>query len=114
MIGKYVVIDRWFVSQIIGKGSIFIDDPSPTDFPIGTSVRTTGSEDQWTIDEDGRVHLNGIPTNMHSAQQVAAFRETEVFQTPPTTPRYKEVVEDDGVIYLNRILPVDPYVSKFS
>ena len=32
MIGKYVVIDRWSVSQIMGKGSIFIDDPSPTDF----------------------------------------------------------------------------------
>ena len=32
-----------------------------------------------------------------------------VFQTPPTTPRHQEVVEeDDGVIYLNRILPVDP------
>ena len=42
---KYVVIDRWFVSQIVGKGSIFIDDPSPTDFPIGTSVRTIGPED---------------------------------------------------------------------
>ena len=70
MIGKYVVIDRWFVSQVIGKGSIFIEDPSPTDFPIGTLVRTIGPEDQWTIDEDGRMHLNGIPTNMHSAQQV--------------------------------------------
>ena len=55
------------------------------------------------------MHLNSIPTNMHSAQQVEALRETEVFQTPPTTPRYREVVEeDDGVIYLNRILPIDP------
>ena len=108
-IGKYVVIDRWFVSKITGRGSIFIDDPSPTEFPIGTSVRTIGPEDQWTIDENGRMHLNSIPTNMHSAQQVEALRETEVFQTPPTTPRYREAVEeDDGVIYLNRILPIDP------
>ena len=109
VIGKYVVIDRWFVSQITGKGSIFIDDPAPTDFPIGTSVRTIGPDDQWTIDENGRMHLNGIPTNMHSGQQVVTPRETEVFQTPPTTPRHQEVVEeDDGVIYLNRILPIDP------
>ena len=101
----YVVTDRWFVSQITGKGSIFIDDPSPTDFPIGTSSRTTGPEDQWTIDDSGRMHLDGIPTNMHSAQQVGA---SEVFQTPPTTPRHQEVVEeDDGVIYLNRILPTE-------
>ena len=108
-IGKYVVIDRWFVSKVTGRGSIFIDDPSPTEFPIGTSVRTIGPEDQWTVDEDGRMHLNSIPTNMHSAQQVETLRETEVFQTPPTTPRYREVVEeDDGVIYLNRILPIDP------
>ena len=109
MIGKYVVIDRWFVSQITGKGSIFIDDLAPTDFPIGTSVRNIGPEDQWTIDENGRMHLNGIPTNMHSGQQVGTPRETEAFQTPPTTPRYQEAVEeDDGVIYLNRILPIDP------
>ena len=109
-IGKYVVIDRWFVSKVVGRGSIFIDDPSPTEFPIGTSVRTIGPEDQWTIDENGRMHLNNIPTNMHSTQHVEALRETEVFQTPPTTPRYKDVVmeEDDGVIYLNRILPIDP------
>ena len=109
MIGKHVVIDRWFVSQITGKGSIFIDDPSPTDSPIGTSVRTIGPNDQWTIDESGRMLLNGVPTNMHSGQQVGTPRETEVFQTPPTTPRQQEVVEeDDGVIYLNRILPIDP------
>ena len=109
LIGKYVVIDRWFVSQVVGKGSIFIDDPSPTDFPIGTSVRTIGPEDEWTIDGDGRMHLNGVPTNMHSTQQTGRLRETEVFQTPPTTPRYpEEIEEDDGVIYLNRILPVDP------
>ena len=31
-IGKYVDIDRWFVSKVIGRGSIFIDDPSPTEF----------------------------------------------------------------------------------
>ena len=34
---------------------------------------------------------------------------TDVFQTPPTTPRDREAVEeDDGVIHLNRILPTDP------
>ena len=83
VIGKYVVIDRWFVSQITGKGSIFIDDPAPTDFPSGTSVRTLGPDDQWTIDENGRMHLNGIPTNMHSGQQVDTPRETEVFSNTP-------------------------------
>ena len=61
------------------------------------------------MDENGRMHLNSVPTNMHSAQQVEALRETEVFQTPPTTPRFREAVEeDDGVICLNRILPIDP------
>ena len=34
-------------------------------------------------------------------------RETEEFQTPPTTHQVLEE-EDDGVIYLNRILPLDP------
>ena len=34
VIGKYVVIDRWFVSQITGRGSIFIDDPVPSGFSI--------------------------------------------------------------------------------
>ena len=33
LVGKYVVIDRWFVSLIIGKGSIIIEDPAPRDFP---------------------------------------------------------------------------------
>ena len=109
LIGKYVVIDRWFVSQIIGRGSIFIEDPAPTDFPSGTSVRTLGPDDQWTIDDDGRMHLNGIPTNMYSRQQVNTPREVEVFQTPPTTPRQQMLIEEeDGVIYLNRILPIDP------
>ena len=62
------------------------------------------------------MQLNGIPTNMYSAQQVHGLRETEVFQTPPTTPRDREVVEeDDGVIYLNRILPIDStYQDSFS
>ena len=46
--GKDVVIDRWFVSLITGKGSIIIDDPAPTDFPSGTSVRTIGPDDEWT------------------------------------------------------------------
>ena len=84
IIGKYVVIDRWFVSVVTGRGSIFIEDPAPADFPSGTSVRTTGPDDQWTMDEDGRMYL--------------------VFQTPPPTPR-QPLVED---IYLNRILPIDP------
>ena len=109
VIGKYVVIDRWFVSQVTGKGSIFIDDPSPADFPIGTSVRTVGPDDQWRIDEQGRMLLNGIITCMHSGQSVNPSRETEVFQTPPTTPCRQETgEEEDGVIYLNRILPIDP------
>ena len=115
VIGKYVVIDRWFVSQIIGRGSIFIDDPAPTDFPTGTSVRTIGPDDQWTIDDDGRMHLNGIPTNMHSGQQIGVSRDMEVFQTPPTTPRQQvEVEEEDGTIYLNRILPIDPTYQDLS
>ena len=87
-IGKYVVIDRWFVSKIVGRGSIFIDDPSPTDFPIGTSVRTIGPEDQWTIDEDGRMQLNGILTNMHSVQQGKwTERNRGISNTPNNTPR---------------------------
>ena len=109
VIGKYIVIDRWFVSQMVGRGSIFIDDPAPTEFPVGTSVRTIGPEDEWTVDDNGRMYLNGIPTNMHSRQRMTEQRETEVFQTPPTTPRQQVLEEeDDGVIYLNRILPLDP------
>ena len=108
VIGKYVIIDRWFVSQIVGRGSIFIDDPAPADFQAGTSVRTIGPEDEWTVDDDGRMYLNGIPTNMHSGQRMVNSRDTEVFQTPPTTPRQHLVEEeDDGLIYLNRILPLD-------
>ena len=72
-------------------------------------VRTIGPDDQWTIDEQGRMLLNGIITNMHSGQSANFSRETEVFQTPPTTPRRQEIgEEEDGVIYLNRILPIDP------
>ena len=105
-IGKYVVIDRWFVSMITGKGSIIIDDPAPTDFPPGTSVRTIGPDDEWTMDENGRMILNGIPTNIHSDRRNDTPRETEVFQTPPPTPRQQPVEEEeDGVIYLSRILP---------
>ena len=102
VIGKYVVIDRWFVSQSTGRGSIFIEDPAPSDFPIGTSVRTTGPDDHWTVDDDGRMYLNGIPTNMHSVQRMTTPtpRETEVRQ-------HLLEEEDDGVIYLNRILPID-------
>ena len=109
VIGKYVVIDRWFVSLITGRGSIFIEDPAPADFPPGTSVRTTGPDDQWTMDDDGRMYLNGIPTNIHPGQRKNTPRETEIFQTPPPTPRQHLLEEeDDGVIYLNRILPIDP------
>ena len=55
------------------------------------------------------MHPSGVPTNMHSTQQTGLLRETEVFQTPPTTPRCpEEIEEDDGVIYLNRIIPTDP------
>ena len=109
VIGKYVVIDRWFVSLITGRGSIIIEDPAPADFPPGTSVRTTGPDDEWTIDDDGRMYLNGIPTNLPSGQRNDTSRETEVFQTPPPTPRQLLVEEeDDGVIHLHRILPLDP------
>ena len=48
---KYIVIARWFVTQIIGRGSLIIDEPSPQDFPMGTSVRTIGPDDQWTTDD---------------------------------------------------------------
>ena len=108
-IGKDVVIDRWFVSLITGKGSIIIDDPAPTDFPSGTSVRAIGPDDEWTWMKNGRMILNGIPTNIHSGRRNDTPRETEVFQTPPPTPRQQPVEEeDDGVIHLNRILPLDP------
>ena len=40
--------------------------------------------------------------------QIDGLGETEVFQTLPTTPRDREEVEeDDGVICLIRILPID-------
>ena len=39
---KSVVIDRRFLAMITGRGSIIIDEPSPQDFPVGTSVRTIG------------------------------------------------------------------------
>ena len=107
--GKYVVIDRWFVSLVTGRGSIIIEDPAPADFPPGTSVRTTGPDDEWTMDDNGRMYLNGIPTNLHSGQRNDTPRETEGFQTPPPTPRQVHVEEeDDGVIHLHRILPLDP------
>ena len=60
------------------------------------------------MDEDGRMYLNGIPTNIHSGQRNDTPKETEFFQTPPPTPRHQLVEEeDDGVIHLNRILPLD-------
>ena len=61
------------------------------------------------VDENGRMLLNGIPTNVQSGQRDHTPRETEVFQTPPPTPRQQLLldVEDEGVIYLNRILPID-------
>ena len=110
LVGKYVVIGRWFVSLITGKGSILIEDPAPRDFPPGASVWTTGHKDVWTVDENGRMLLNGIPTNIQSGQRDNTPRETEVFQTPPPTPRQQPLldVEDEGVIFLNRILPIDP------
>ena len=93
----------------VGKGSINIEDPAPRDFPPGTAVRATGQEDEWTMDENGRMLLNGIPTNIHSEQRSSTPRDIEVFQTPPPTPRQQPLdVEDEGVIPLNRILPLDP------
>ena len=86
VIEKYVVVDRCFASQITGRGSIFIEDPAPADFPPGTSVRTTGPDDKWTMDDDGKMYLNGIPTNIHSGQRINRPRETEVFETPPPHP----------------------------
>ena len=89
-VGKYVVIDRWFPSLIIGKGSIVMEDLAPRDHPPGTSVRTTGQDDEWTMDENGTMFPNGIPTNIHSGQRNDTPRETEVFQntsshSSPTT-----------------------------
>ena len=60
VVGKYIVIDRWFVSQITGRGSILIEEPALAGFPTGTSVRTTGPDDHWTVDDDGRMYLNGF------------------------------------------------------
>ena len=68
------------MSQITGRGSIFIEDPAPADFPPGTSVRTTGPDDQWTMDDDGRMYLTGIPTNIHSGQRVNTPRERRSFR----------------------------------
>ena len=44
VVGKYVVIDRWFVAMITGRGSIIIDESAPQDIPVGTAVRT-GQDD---------------------------------------------------------------------
>ena len=82
VIGKYVIIDRWFVSQVVGRGSIFIDDPAPADFPAGTSMRTTGPDDQWTVDDEGRMYLNGIPANMHSEQRITTPTKRKCFKHP--------------------------------
>ena len=110
IVGKYVVIARWFVAMIVGKGwSIIIDEPSPQDFPAGTPVQTKGQDDVWTLDESGRMLLNGIPTNLQSSYRETTPQESEIFQTPPHTPRQQVGLdmEDDGIIYLNRILPFD-------
>ena len=64
-------------------------------FPPGTSVRTTGPDDEWTMDDNGRMYLNGIPTNLHSGQRNDTPRETKVFQTPPPTPRQAHVEQED-------------------
>ena len=116
LVGKYVVINRWFVSLITGRGSIIIADPSPRDFPMGTSVRTSGQDDVWALDDSGRMLLNGIPTNLQSGQRTLSPQETEVFQTPPPTPRQQLAleVEDEGVIHLNRILPLDPSYKEMT
>ena len=55
-----------FVAEIVGRGSIIEDEPSPQDFPVGTTIRTTGPDDVWALDDTGRMLLNGIPTNVRS------------------------------------------------
>ena len=60
---KYIVVGRWFVTQIVGRGSVLTDEPLPQDYIMGPSVRTIGPDDQWTTDDAGRMLLNGIPTN---------------------------------------------------
>ena len=54
------------------------------------------------IDEYGRMHLNGVPTNMDSGQPAGIPREIEVFHTTPynSSGRQEIFEEDGGVIYL--------------
>ena len=61
VIGKYIVTGRWFVAQVVGRGSLIIDEPSPQDFPMGGSVRTLGPDDQWRTDQTDRLLVNGVP-----------------------------------------------------
>ena len=84
--------------------------PSPQDFQAGPTVRTKGQDDVWTLDESGRMLLNGIPTNLQSGHRESTPQVSEIFQTPPPTPRqqFGLDLEDDGIIFLNRILPLDP------
>ena len=93
------------VSLITERGSVVVEDPALADFPSRTFARTSGPDDEWTLNDDGRTYLNGIPTNLHSGQRIDTSRATEVFQTPPRQLPVEE--EDDGVIHPNRILPLD-------
>ena len=61
VVGKYIVISRWFIAQITGRGSLIIDEPSPQDFSMGTSIRTIGPDDLWTTDETERLLLMAFP-----------------------------------------------------
>ena len=104
VIGKHVVIDRWFVSLIIGRGSIVIEDPAPADFLLGTSVRTTGPDDEWTIDDDGRMYLNGIPTNLHSGQRNDTSPGDRGFSNTSSQPPFLEI---------SRNRPFSPFFCLF-
>ena len=103
------MINRWFVAQVVGRGSLIIDEPSPQNFPVGTCIRTTGPDYVWTLDESGRMLLNGIPTNQLSDQQRGMSQENDTFQTPPQTPRLlmedletneDGVPEGSGILFL--------------
>ena len=54
------------------------------------------------------MHLNGIPTNQFAKHVPEPQQEVETFTAPQTTIEGDVGMVDDGVIYLNQVLPVDP------